>query len=194
MRSVYIVLAFGIVCSTACNNSDNSAKSSTTATAPAAKAAPKSKLSDDGTTRLMNVVSKYYGLKNALVATKEDQTNAAATQLATEADSFSSFVQSDPANKAALKPYLDTIITQSRLITTIKDESCEKQRIAFETVSSAIYNMLKNVDLKNGGVYHQYCPMAFNDKGAFWISDESEIKNPYFGKQMLECGETTDSL
>jgi hypothetical protein len=36
--------------------------------------------------------------------------------------------------------------------------------------------------------------MAFDDKGAYWLSAESEIKNPYFGKKMLECGEVTDSL
>jgi Cu(I)/Ag(I) efflux system membrane fusion protein len=57
-----------------------------------------------------------------------------------------------------------------------------------------MYSLLKNADLKNAKVFHEYCPMAFNDKGATWLSDEAEIKNPYFGKKMLECGEVTDSL
>jgi Cu(I)/Ag(I) efflux system membrane fusion protein len=36
--------------------------------------------------------------------------------------------------------------------------------------------------------------MALHDTGAFWLSQEADIKNPYFGKEMLECGETVDSL
>jgi Cu(I)/Ag(I) efflux system membrane fusion protein len=57
-----------------------------------------------------------------------------------------------------------------------------------------MYGLLKNVDLKNAHVYQEYCPMAFNEKGAHWLSDDSDIKNPYFGKKMLECGEVTDVI
>jgi Cu(I)/Ag(I) efflux system membrane fusion protein len=57
-----------------------------------------------------------------------------------------------------------------------------------------MYMLVKEAKLANAGVYHQYCPMAFNDKGAYWLSNEAEIKNPYFGKKMLECGEVKDSL
>ena len=41
-------------------------------------------------------------------------------------------------------------------------------------------------------VYVQYCPMAFGDQGARWLSFEREILNPYFGDAMLRCGETVD--
>jgi len=57
-----------------------------------------------------------------------------------------------------------------------------------------MFGMLKTVDLKHAGIYREYCPMAYNEKGATWLSDDPEIKNPYFGKKMLECGEVTDSL
>jgi len=67
-------------------------------------------------------------------------------------------------------------------------------RTSFEKVSDNMFALLKKADLKNANVYRQYCPMAFNDKGAFWLAEESEIRNPYFGKKMLECGEVTDSL
>jgi len=42
--------------------------------------------------------------------------------------------------------------------------------------------------------YYQYCPMAFDNKGAYWISNETEIRNPYFGEKMLKCGENKDTL
>ncbi len=36
--------------------------------------------------------------------------------------------------------------------------------------------------------------MAFNDAGAYWLSKTSDIKNPYYGKKMLTCGEVKDSI
>jgi Cu(I)/Ag(I) efflux system membrane fusion protein len=36
--------------------------------------------------------------------------------------------------------------------------------------------------------------MAFNDKGAYWLSNISKIKNPYYGKKMLTCGEVAQEL
>lgn len=129
-----------------------------------------------------------------MVATKEADAATAATQLASTAENLLSVLQKDTVNRASLIPFLDTIATQSKLVTNVKDETCEKQRLAFGTISSAMYGLLKATGLKNAHVYHEYCPMAFNDKGAFWLSEETDIKNPYFGKKMLECGEVTDTL
>lgn len=178
-----------------CNNGSQTGSNTTDSSkqAPAAKAPVSSKLDATGTSLLMSVVHQYYALKNALVATKADQVGTAATELSKLADSLNAFIQKDAGN-TALKPYTDTIATESKMITHIKDETCEKQRLSFGTLSRAMYSMLKVVDLKNARVYHEYCPMAFDNTGAYWLSDESEIKNPYFGKKMLECGEVTDSL
>ena len=42
--------------------------------------------------------------------------------------------------------------------------------------------------IDSGTVYKQYCPMAFNNTGAYWFSNSKEIFNPYFGEKMLKCG------
>ena len=153
-----------------------------------------SKLSDVATHSLMSVVADYYQLKNALAATNQANAGKTATLLIAVTDSFTTALAGDSINKIVLQPYLDTIVTQAKLVKDIQDPTCERQRQAFSVLSSSVYAMLKNADLKNAGIYHQYCPMAFNDKGAFWLSEEREIKNPYFGKKMLECGEVKDSL
>jgi hypothetical protein len=195
MRIVYILFAACILLFTSCSNAGTSPKTATGDTVNnVAKGPPQSKLKEDGTQKLMAVVTSYYALKNAMVATKADDAGKAATQLATATDSLQSYMQKDSVNMAALKPYADTIITQSTLAATISDPSCEKQRIAFGSISSALYGILKKADLQNANIYHEYCPMAFNEKGATWLSNESDIKNPYFGKKMMECGEVTDSL
>jgi len=143
----------------------------------------------------MGVVTDYYVLKNAMVAANAGDAAKAATQLAASATNLQTYLQKDSSvGIAALKPYTDTIIAQSKLTATLTDPTCEKQRAAFGPISSSLYSVLKTVEVKNSGIYHEYCPMAFNDKGATWLSAESEIKNPYFGKKMMECGEVTDSL
>ncbi len=38
-------------------------------------------------------------------------------------------------------------------------------------------------------LYLEYCPMADDNKGEYWLSDKEEIANPYFGQQMPKCGE-----
>ena len=37
-------------------------------------------------------------------------------------------------------------------------------------------------------MYKQFCPMAFNDQGGYWLSNSKEVRNPYFGDKMLKCG------
>jgi Cu(I)/Ag(I) efflux system membrane fusion protein len=34
-----------------------------------------------------------------------------------------------------------------------------------------------------------YCPMAFGGKGATWLQAGEDVLNPYFGAQMISCGE-----
>ena len=43
-------------------------------------------------------------------------------------------------------------------------------------------------------VYIEFCPMADNNKGAYWISLEEEVRNPYYGEAMLTCGEVKATL
>jgi tRNA(Ile2) C34 agmatinyltransferase TiaS len=70
----------------------------------------------------------------------------------------------------------------------------EVQRAAFQKLSNEMIAKVKKSGLTNGEVYVEYCPMAFNDKGASWLSSSKEIRNPYFGDKMLNCGEVTETI
>lgn len=73
-------------------------------------------------------------------------------------------------------------------------QDLEKQRTHFVMLSEnmiAIASNLKNLDQK---VYLQHCPMADNSYGANWLSKEEDIRNPYFGEAMLDCGEVKSIL
>ncbi len=70
----------------------------------------------------------------------------------------------------------------------------EAQRTLFSDLSNEMLAKVKAVGLQSGEVYVEYCPMALNDKGASWLSNQKEIKNPYYGESMLECGEVKETL
>ncbi|MAM19647.1 MAG: DUF3347 domain-containing protein [Christiangramia sp.] len=67
------------------------------------------------------------------------------------------------------------------------------QREAFSQLTSRIEPQLKGT-LASGQIYKQYCPMAFEGKGDYWLSDSEQIRNPYFGDQMLTCGRTEEII
>lgn len=196
MRQALTLLALSVFALFSCNNATNStgstATDSTATAAPKPATAAQSKLGDAGTQKLMAVVSDYYKLKDALVATKAGEADAAANKLIASAGDLQQATAQD--SSAGLKNYIDTIVSESRAMTAMMDEGCEKKRVNFERISTAMFDMLKKADLKNAGVYREYCPMAFNEKGAYWLSNTDVIKNPYFGDKMLECGEVADSL
>ena len=69
-------------------------------------------------------------------------------------------------------------------------------------ISEGLYNLVRTVKYDRQKLYHQHCPMAFNDEEeAWWISNSNKIENPYMGKNhptyhagMLGCGEVKDSI
>ncbi|MDP3945476.1 MAG: efflux RND transporter periplasmic adaptor subunit [Lutibacter sp.] len=67
------------------------------------------------------------------------------------------------------------------------------QRNHFKHLSAHLIKAVKLFGV-NQEVYEQFCPMANDNKGAYWLSLTKEIKNPYFGKAMLTCGETKTTI
>lgn len=89
-------------------------------------------------------------------------------------------------NKAFGNSYGDA---KSLAIPIEQSNNIEAQRKAFSLLSVDMEEILKGT-LSSGEVYKQYCPMAFNNQGAYWLSKSKEINNPYFGEKMLKCGST----
>ncbi|WP_423818119.1 efflux RND transporter periplasmic adaptor subunit [Salinimicrobium sp. TIG7-5_MAKvit] len=70
----------------------------------------------------------------------------------------------------------------------------KKQRENFVYLSEAIIKTVAAFGTGDKTVYVDYCPMANSDKGAYWLSDVAEIKNPYYGDAMLTCGEIVEQI
>ena len=68
-------------------------------------------------------------------------------------------------------------------------------RIAFSPFSDSLSEAIRSGKIAvYEPLYLIHCPMAFNDRGADWISDEAKVINPYFGDEMLHCGKVKSSF
>ena len=67
------------------------------------------------------------------------------------------------------------------------------QRAYFVDLNQQLVALASNVDL-DGRLYVQLCPMANNNRGAIWLSADEEIRNPYYGNEMLTCGKVEQVL
>jgi hypothetical protein len=68
-------------------------------------------------------------------------------------------------------------------------------RKKFENISKRLYKeLLSSSENLKSPVYKFFCPMAFNNKGAFWLQDKDKLNNPYFGPAMPMCGELQETI
>ena len=80
----------------------------------------------------------------------------------------------------------------AKLISLTKD--VKKQRDFFVTMTAETEKLIDNANITSGEVYKQFCPMAFEGAGGYWLSDSKEVRNPYYGKKMLVCGEVNKTI
>lgn len=67
------------------------------------------------------------------------------------------------------------------------------QREHFATMSEEIYALVKAFGAGRP-LYHDHCPMYNDNKGGMWVSEIKEVKNPYFGAEMLTCGKVEEVI
>jgi hypothetical protein len=175
---------------TACGGSENSnTATETKKDEPLAQ----SKNSSGFNSQFNNFLNNYYELKDAFVSSDDALASTTAAKLSSSADSLQlKEIKADSSIIEMANNYVQTISSESKALVGEKD--LEGKRKSFQMISDAMYDLVRTVRFDNEVVYHQFCPMAFNDAGAYWLSSSSDIKNPYFGKKMLTCGEVKDSI
>ena len=137
--------------------------------------------------QLEKMTGEYLKLKDAFVATNENEAEEAAQKTLEALNNVDMKLLSGDAHNVWMgsqKPF------KENLQGIIQMKGIEMKRRHFSIVSDNLYKVLEafgNPEIQP--LYYQYCPMAFDDEGAYWISNEKEIRNPYFGDKMLKCGE-----
>lgn len=134
----------------------------------------------------------YMAIKDALV--KEDLKEA--KKKAAELEKTISTISINKLNKeqmAFFKAKSNLLISKSKYIRQ-DSTNIEQARKAFEQLTLAVYSLIKSFEANRVEVYLQYCPMAANNDGAYWLSDREIILNPYFGNRMLHCGNVEEVI
>ncbi len=138
------------------------------------------------------VLAAYYGLKDALVADngKLAAENGKAMKMALRKIDTKSWTAKERNAYEEVAKKLDTDAEH------IGDNGgkIDHQREHFVTLSTNLSTLTKALKINSEPAYLQFCPMANGGKGAFWLSKENKVKNPYYGKSMLTCGSVKETL
>lgn len=85
-------------------------------------------------------------------------------------------------------------ISYSSVADMVKAIDVNAKRKELDKLSIQLSLIFKKYKLESGVVYKQYCPMANDGKGGSWLASESQVKNPYYGASMLECGSVEEEI
>lgn len=198
MKTLFLSISIAVISLTACNsNSNTSAKvqnsmDSLASQKTAEETGTKSSIEVRRySSSIKEIVINYLQLKNALA---EDNTAEAATSGTKLEAAFKNFDKTELS--ATQKKTFEDVEGDAREHAEhigANSGNIAHQREHFEILSKDIYDFIKSFGAGQT-LYNIHCPTYNNGKGAYWISETKEIKNPYLGKAMPGCGEIKEEL
>ena len=140
--------------------------------------------------QLKAVFHEYIILKDALIkGDSKTSTQASSMMLKNLAEVDMKLLKGD-AHNSWMQLSTD-LKTHTRSLNSTAD--IKTQRNHFKPLSSSLILAVEKFGV-NMQVYSQFCPMADNNTGGYWLSLEDKVLNPYFGDAMLKCGEVTKTI
>jgi len=135
------------------------------------------------------VLNSYLALKNALASDDKYGASKAASAL------LKTFAEFDMTKLSAdvHKSYMDIVEDAKEQAEHIAKSPIAHQREHFENLSTDINDLVVLLGTDKT-LYKDFCPMAGEGKGAIWLSEFKEIKNPYQGSKMLTCGNVKQQI
>lgn len=137
---------------------------------------------DGGDEHVQTMLTHYLSMKEALADDNLDSAQTVAQEMTHEAQKRMAALSEKDVEPmpmmAKMHAEMTTAFSNLSSAETLKDA-----RVPFEKISNHMIQMAKNMGFEKE-LYVQYCPMA----KASWLSDSEEVKNPYYGSQMLKCG------
>ena len=142
-------------------------------------------------TDFSNLYTNYQQMADALSSDDDKKAvTAATTMLASLSKVDKTTIPADQK-----KEYADLEADMKEHVEHIKDNggNIEHQREHMEMLSKDFYDLAKTFGTAKP-IYKIFCPMYNDNKGAYWLSSSKEVKNPYYGKGMLTCGEVQEEI
>lgn len=151
---------------------------------------------------IANAVNRYLDMKNAFVEADTLAIKMQSQKFISSVDSLQLDDLKKDDSMILLSARQNVSDIKANAESLLQEKDITEMRQDFRMVSEDLYPFLKTIGYEGEKLYWQNCPMAFGEnKEANWLSNTSEIINPYLGKHhpefkasMVGCGETKDSL
>ncbi len=137
------------------------------------------------------LLNSYLKMKDDFFAADKDKASAQAKDILKNLKKVNMELLKGDAHMYWMK-LAKTIKENAKVIA--EADNIDTQRRAFKPLSEVMIKVYKSFGLENDKVYVQFCPMFDDNKGAFWLSTQKQIANPYYGDLMPTCGDTKDSI
>ncbi|MEZ5016036.1 MAG: efflux RND transporter periplasmic adaptor subunit [Flavipsychrobacter sp.] len=153
--------------------------------------AGKKSINDLEQATIYQLVQQYELLKDALVDDDFNKSKQLAKSL------YKQIKQTDMSNFDGLehKVWMQHSGNALNALEQMKDaKNIGELRRYLKPLSGQIIIMSRHFAPFKKSLYVMQCPMADKNNGADWISFEGEVKNPYYGADMLSCGSIIDTI
>ena len=170
-------------------------KKDTHSSEPKQEAIKIKKHSEEFNQSVTNAISEYLNMKSAFADADTIKIKGQSQKFIGSVDSvkLDDLKKDDSLVLTSAQQQVSDIKANAQDILQQKDIT--EMREDFRMVSENLYPFLKTISYEGPKLYWQTCPMAFGeDKEGSWLSNTSEIINPYLGKNHPDCGEIKDSL
>ncbi|WP_299898284.1 DUF3347 domain-containing protein [uncultured Aquimarina sp.] len=127
---------------------------------------------------------KITKLYNQYLLVKKQLVNSKSKLVQKEAKKLGELIDDSDENKQ--------LKATAKLISLTKE--IKKQRDFFVTLTEETEKIIGGATITSGKVYKQFCPMAFGGNGGYWLSNSDEVRNPYYGNEMLICGKVDTTI
>ena len=143
-------------------------------------------VSEEFRNQITSVADAYFQVKNGLVKDKLDESQKALATIDQSLSKVNMGLVKDQAHDKWMEILNGMKDAQAKMASAKDIEDARKH---FSMLSFHVLEMTETFGINKEVVYKDYCPMAFGDQGAYWLSEQKDITNPYFGASMLACGE-----
>jgi Protein of unknown function (DUF3347) len=200
-KTFFCVVAISAITITACNNSGNKNEPQKHDMDNMKDSVQHAMAADDKAVKMVAITYTHVDAK-AAASIKEIVSHYLHIKNALANDNGSEAASGGKAMEEAIRKMDKSLLTaeQKKVYDDIEDDlkehaehigkngdKIEHQRSHFSMMSEDMYDLAKAF---GGGMalYHDHCPMYNENKGAMWLSEVKEIRNPYLGAKMPTCG------
>ena len=139
---------------------------------------------------ISKVLTAYMNLKNALVANDAKTASASAKTMLEEIAKVPMDKMTTEQHTVWMK-YTKKLSYDAKHISEVAELDHDREH--FMSLSKNMYAVVKAFPTPTP-VYYQFCPMTNDSKGAYWLSEQEKIHNPYYGDKMNTCPSTKETI